>query len=98
MAFDSASKIFENLVNHMVVDYLKKCDLFSDFRYMVSGLFNQLQPADLVTTETDRIAGAFVMLGAARSGRIAKNGHKDSLSYNINQLRVTFLFLCWFIP
>ena len=28
------------------------------------------------------------------AGRIAKNGHKDGLSCNFNELRVVFLFLC----
>ena len=27
------SKVFEKLVNNMIVDHLKKCDLFSDFQY-----------------------------------------------------------------
>ena len=27
-------------------------------------------------------------------GKLQKDGHKDGLSYNFNQLRVTFLFLC----
>ena len=29
-----------------------------------------------------------------KGGRLQKNGHKDGLSYNFNQLRVTSLFLC----
>ena len=31
-------------------------------------------------------------------GELRKYGHKDGLSYNFNQLRVTFWFLClkWF--
>ena len=28
------------------------------------------------------------------SGELQKNGHKDGLSRNLNQLRFTFLFLC----
>ena len=28
------------------------------------------------------------------SGELQKYGHKDGLSHNLNQLRVTFLFLC----
>ena len=27
------SKVFEKLINNRIVDYLEKCDLFSDFHY-----------------------------------------------------------------
>ena len=27
------SKVFEDLVNHRIVDHLEKCALFSDFQY-----------------------------------------------------------------
>ena len=27
------SKVFDKLVNNMIVDYLEKCGLFSDFQY-----------------------------------------------------------------
>ena len=27
------SKVFEKLVNNMILDHLEKCDLFSDFQY-----------------------------------------------------------------
>ena len=29
-----------------------------------------------------------------KGSTLQKNGHKDGLSYNFNQLRVTLLFLC----
>ena len=37
------SKIFEKLINSRLVDQLKECSIFSDFRYVVSGIIDQLQ-------------------------------------------------------
>ena len=50
------SKVFEKLVNNRIVDYLEKCDLFSDFRY---GFRSSRSTEDLLTVVSDRVARAF---------------------------------------
>ena len=59
------SKIFEKLVNNVIVNHLEKCGLFSDFRYgfMASG-----STTDLLTVESSRIAKAFNRSGATIQG------------------------------
>ena len=49
------SKVFEKLVNNRIVDHLGKCGLFSNFQY---GCRSSQSTADLLTFESDRIAGA----------------------------------------
>ena len=55
------SKVFEKLVNNMIVDHLKKCGLFSDFQY---GFRSSRSTADLLTVVSDRIAMTFNRSGA----------------------------------
>ena len=50
------SKVFEKLVNNMIVDHLEKCSLFSDFRY---GFRSSRSTADLLIVVPDRISMAF---------------------------------------
>ena len=50
------SKVFEKLVNNRIVDYLEKCDLFSDFQY---GFRSSRSTEDLLTVVSDRVARAF---------------------------------------
>ena len=59
------SKIFEKLVNNVIVNQLEKSGLFSDFRYgfMASG-----STTDLLTVESSRIAKAFNRSGATIQG------------------------------
>ena len=58
------SKVFEKLVNNMIVDYFEKCGLFSNFQY---GFRSSGSTADLLTVVYDRIAKAFNKSGAARA-------------------------------
>ena len=58
------SKVFEKLVNNMIVDHLEKCGLFSDFQY---GFRSFRSTADLLTVVSDRIARAFNRSGAIRA-------------------------------
>ena len=58
------SKVFEKLVNNRIVDYLEKCDLFSDFQY---GFRSSRSTADLLTVVSDRIASAFNRSRATRA-------------------------------
>ena len=51
-----ASKVFENLVNNGIVDYLEKCGLFSDFQ---NGFRSSQSTADFLTVVSDRSARAF---------------------------------------
>ena len=60
----SVSKVFEKLVNNMIIDHLEKCDLFSDFQY---GFRSCRSTADLLTVVSDRIARAFNRSGATRA-------------------------------
>ena len=55
------SKVFEKLVNNMIVDHLEKCGLFSDFQYCFR---SSRSTADLLTVISDRIARAFNRSGA----------------------------------
>ena len=57
------SKVFEKLVNNMIVDHIEKCGLFSDFKY---GFRSSRSTADLLTVLSDRIARAFNRFGATR--------------------------------
>ena len=57
------SKVFEKPVNNTTVDHLEKCDLFSDFWYVL-GLLNQQQ---VFTVVSDRIARPFNRAGATRA-------------------------------
>ena len=58
------SKVFEKLVNNIIVDHLEKCGLFSDFQY---GFRSCRSTADLLTVVSDRIARAFNRSGATRA-------------------------------
>ena len=55
------SKVFEKLVNNMIVDYREKCGLFSDFQY---GFRFSQSNADLLTVLSDRLPRAFNRSGA----------------------------------
>ena len=55
------SKVFDKLVNNMIVDYLEKCGLFSDFQY---GFRSFQSTADLLTVVSDRLPRAFNRSGA----------------------------------
>ena len=57
------SKVFEKLVNNMIVDHLEKCSLFSDFRY---GFRSSRSTADLLIVLPDRISMAFNRSGVTR--------------------------------
>ena len=50
------SKVFEKLVNCMIVGHLEKCDLFSDFQYTFRSFWST---GDILTVVSDRIARAF---------------------------------------
>ena len=54
--FSVVSKVFEKLVNNKIVNWLKKCGLFSDFQY---GFKSSRSNADLLTVVSDRIGSAF---------------------------------------
>ena len=58
------SKVFEKLVNNRIVDYLEKCDLFSDFQY---GFRSSRSTEDLLTVVSDRIARALNRSEATRA-------------------------------
>ena len=55
------SKVFEKLVNNMILDHLEKYDLFSDFQYRFRPSRSTL---DLLTIVSDRIARVFNRSGA----------------------------------
>ena len=79
------SKVFEKLVNNMIVDHLEKCDLFSDFQY---GFRSSRSTADLLTVVSDRIARAFNRSGATRAVALDRVWHAGLLhklkSYGIS--------------
>ena len=58
------SKVFGKLVNNRIVDYLEKCDLFSDFQY---GFRSSQSTEDLLTVVSDTIVRAFNRSGATRA-------------------------------
>ena len=58
------SKVFEKLVNNMIVDHLEKCSLFSDFQY---GFRSSRSTADLLTVASDTISRAFNRSGATQA-------------------------------
>ena len=58
------SKVFEKLVNQIIVDYLEKCGVFSDFQY---GFSSSRSTADLLTVVSDRTAGPFNRSGDTRA-------------------------------
>ena len=47
------NKIFEKLINNVLLDHLKKCGLFTDFQY---GFRSYQSKADLLTVVSDRIS------------------------------------------
>ena len=55
------SRVFEILVNNMIVDHLEKCDLFSDLQ---CDFRSSRSTANLMTVVSDRIAGAFNRSGS----------------------------------
>ena len=57
------SKIFEKLVNNMIVDHVEKSGLFSDFQ---DGFRSSRSTVDLLTVISDKIARAFNRSGATR--------------------------------
>ena len=58
------SKVFDKLVNNMIVDRLEKCGLFSDLQY---GFRSSRSTADLLTVVSDRTARVFNRSGATRA-------------------------------
>ena len=50
------SKVFEKLVNYMIVGHLEKCDPFFDFQYTFRSFWST---GDILTVVSDRIARAF---------------------------------------
>ena len=58
------SKVFEKLVNNMIVDHLEKCGLSSDFEY---GFRSSRSTADLLTVVSDRVPRAFNRSGATQA-------------------------------
>ena len=56
------SKVFEKLVNNMIVDHQEKCGLFSNFQ---CGFRSCRSTADLLTVVFDGIARAFNRSGVA---------------------------------
>ena len=58
------SKVFEKLVNNMIVDHLENCGLFSDFQH---GFRSSRSTADLLTVMSKRIARTFNRSGATRA-------------------------------
>ena len=61
------SRVFEILVNNMIVDHLEKCDLFSDLQ---CDFRSSRSTANLMTVVSDRIAGAFNRSGATRTAAL----------------------------
>ena len=55
------SKVFEKLVNNVIVDHLGECGLFSDFQY---GFRSSRSSAVLLIVVSDRIARALNRSGA----------------------------------
>ena len=55
------SKVFEKLVNNMIVYHLEKYGLFSDFQY---GFRSSQSTTDLLAVVSDKIARAFNRSGA----------------------------------
>ena len=55
------SKVFQKLVNNMIIDDLEKCGLFSHFQY---GFKSSRSTADPLTVVSDRIARASSSSGA----------------------------------
>ena len=53
------SKVFEKLVNNIIVDHLEKCGLFSDFQY---GFRSSQSTSDLLIVVSDRNARALGLL------------------------------------
>ena len=68
------SKIFEKLVNNMLVDHLEKYD----FQY---GFWSSLSTAELLTVASDRIARVFNRCGATRSIALSISKAFDSVWY-----------------
>ena len=70
------SKVFEKLVNNRIVDHLKKCGLFSDFKY---GFRSSRSTADLLTVVSDRIARAFNGSGTTRAVTVNRSKAFDKV-------------------
>ena len=58
------SRVFEELVNNVIVDHLEKCGLFSDFQ---SGFSSSESTGVLLTVVSDTIASASNRCGATRA-------------------------------
>ena len=58
------NKIFEKLVNSRLVNHLKKCGLYYDFKYSFR---SSQSTANLLTVVSDRIARAVNRSGATRA-------------------------------
>ena len=58
------SKVFQKLVNNMIIDDLEKCGLFSHFQY---GFKSSRSTADPLTVVSDRIARVFNRTGATQA-------------------------------
>ena len=62
--FSVVSKVFEKLLNNGIVDHLRKCGLFSDFK---NGFRSSQSTSDLLTVVSDRSARAFNRSGTTRA-------------------------------
>ena len=58
------SKVFEKFLNNRIVDDLKKCDLFTDLRYVFR---SSRSTTDLITVVSDRTARDFNKSGATQA-------------------------------
>ena len=65
--FSVVSKVFEKLVNNMIVDHLGKCGLFSDFQYSFR---SSRSTTDLLTVLSDKIARVFNRSGILELWRL----------------------------
>ena len=93
--------VFEKLVNHKIVDHIKKCGFFSDFQY---GFRSSRSISDLVTVISDRIDRPFNRSGATRAVGldISKTGfgmlvYFTKLSLMEYQVRYLALFLLFLV-
>ena len=86
------SKAFEKLVNNRIVDHLKNCGLFSDFRY---GFRSSRSTADLLTVVSDGIARAFNRSGATRAVALDISKAFDRVCHDGLLHKLFFLTTIW---
>ena len=75
------SKIFEKLTNNMLVDHLKKCDLFSNAQY---GFRSYSSTADHLKVASDRNAKALNRSGAPDISKAFDTVYHVGLLYKLN--------------